>query len=71
MPKAFREADWLLSLIVVIVLSAISFVSMTFVTESLSLTNAVTKTQKRPNTTTQVDRERNMDKYQETIHVRT
>lgn len=46
MPKAFGTAGWLLSLIIVITLCFMSFVTVTFVIECMSLANKVVKTRK-------------------------
>lgn len=46
MPKAFGTAGWLLSLIIVIMLCFMSFVTVTFVIECMSLANKVVKTRK-------------------------
>ena len=66
MPKAFCEAGWLLSLIVIIMLSVMSFVTVTFVIESMSLANAVIKTKRRFNTTTQAKVDEDVDNVSET-----
>lgn len=43
MPAAFKDAGWLVSSIVVIVLCFISYITTTFVIESMSVANAVNK----------------------------
>ena len=50
MPKAFGTAGWLLSLIIVIMLCFMSFVTVTFVMECMSLANAVVKTKRKLST---------------------
>jgi hypothetical protein len=47
MPKAFSSAGWLLSLIIIIMLSFMSFVTVTFVMESMSHANAVVKSKRK------------------------
>ncbi|WAQ95404.1 TM104-like protein [Mya arenaria] len=43
MPRAFAAAGWLLSLITIIVLSFMSYMTVTFVTEAMSIANAINK----------------------------
>lgn len=43
MPAAFKDAGWLVSSIVVIVLCFISYITTTFVIESMSVANAINK----------------------------
>lgn len=43
MPKAFQEAGWILSLVTIIVLSFMSYLTVTFVTEAMSISNALLK----------------------------
>ncbi|KAH9519741.1 hypothetical protein Btru_070794 [Bulinus truncatus] len=40
MPAAFREAGWVLSLIVVIVLAFMSYLTLTFMIEAMAISNA-------------------------------
>lgn len=47
MPKAFSSAGWLLSLITILVLSLMGFMTVTFVVESMAIANALTKKQIR------------------------
>ena len=46
MPAAFANAGWAASLVVVVILCTVSYITTTFVIESMSLANAVIK-QKR------------------------
>ena len=43
MPAAFKDAGWLVSLIIVIILCFISYITTTFVIESMSVANAINK----------------------------
>ncbi|XP_045212425.2 transmembrane protein 104-like isoform X2 [Mercenaria mercenaria] len=43
MPKAFEQAGWILSLITIIILSFMSFLTVTFVTEAMGIANALLK----------------------------
>ena len=47
MPKAFASAGWLLSLVVVVLLAFMSFVTVTFVIESMSIANYYVKRENR------------------------
>lgn len=49
MPKAFHVAGWLLSLITIILLSFMSYLTVTFVTEAMSIANAHLKGSKPVN----------------------
>jgi amino acid permease len=46
MPAAFANSGWLISLVVVILLCFISYITTTFVIESMSSANAIIKYQK-------------------------
>jgi hypothetical protein len=46
MPKAFASAGWILSLIIVVMLCFMSFVTVTFVIESMSIANYYVKTKR-------------------------
>ncbi|KAJ8317924.1 hypothetical protein KUTeg_003015 [Tegillarca granosa] len=41
MPKAFQSAGWILSLIVIVCLAFMSYLTVTFVTEAMALANAI------------------------------
>ncbi|XP_060606800.1 transmembrane protein 104-like, partial [Ruditapes philippinarum] len=43
MPRAFEQAGWVLSLVIIIVLSFMSFMTVTFVTEAMGIANALLK----------------------------
>ena len=46
MPKAFASAGWILSLVIVVLLCFVSFVTVTFVIESMSIANYYVKTKR-------------------------
>lgn len=43
MPKAFDQAGWILSLVTIIILAFMSFLTVTFVTEAMGIANALLK----------------------------
>ena len=47
MPNAFATAGWLLSLITVVLLALISYLTVTFVTETMAISNAKLKIDRR------------------------
>ncbi|KAL4239864.1 hypothetical protein ACF0H5_000664 [Mactra antiquata] len=49
MPKAFQQAGWVLGLTTIIILSFMSFLTVTFVTEAMSVSNALLKKYNRMN----------------------
>lgn len=55
LPKAFQTAGWALSVVVLLISCLVSYVSATFVIESLSVANAVTVKQKRTQQVTEYD----------------
>ena len=47
LPKSFAEVGWVLGLISLFVLGIMSFITVTFITESMSLSNAMLRYKRR------------------------
>ncbi|GMT36048.1 hypothetical protein PFISCL1PPCAC_27345 [Pristionchus fissidentatus] len=61
LPKAFQSAGWLLSIVLLVISCITSYISATFVVESLSIANAATQKRKR-------DEENDGDENEEIAH---